>query len=250
VKKTLTDLEFFKSDLNLIENHLIELEKFYVLSSKEIQNTKSNLRNLNNAQLKEYNKIIIKNLTQYIKKIEEIHDKNHKNILKVFRKIEQLKNISILDHFYNSVDTHIIKKIKKEYDLKPKSIKEKSYYIIFHLKSTYYCIYGKIQKILLFSSIESLKNYLNFIKENEKQTTFPHLETLNIFLPENTKKIYLAIIYNDKNQKTYYIIFYNKLLCKKKIENLRFYPSKNKYVDESIINHYFLYKAKKIYYIY
>jgi len=55
VKKTLTDLEFFKSDLNIIENHLIELEKFYVLSSKEIQNTKSNLRNLNNAKLKQYN---------------------------------------------------------------------------------------------------------------------------------------------------------------------------------------------------
>lgn len=79
MKKTQTDLEFFKSDLNLIENHFIELEKFYILSSKEIQNTKSNLRNLNKAQLKEYNKIIIKNLTQYIKKIEEIHNKNYKN---------------------------------------------------------------------------------------------------------------------------------------------------------------------------
>jgi len=249
VKKKLNDLEFFKSDLILIENHIIELEKFYILSSKEIQNTKSYLRNLNNAHLKEYNKIIIKNLTQHIKKIEEIHDKNHKNIIKSIRKIEQLKNTSILDHFSNSVDSHIVKKIKKEYDLKFKSIKQKSYYIIFQLKKTYYCIYGKIQKILLFSSIESLKKYLNSVKEGKNLIIFPHIETLNIFLKKNAKKVYLAIIYNEKIQKTYYIIFYNKLLCKKKIEDLHFYPTENKYSDNSIIRNYFFYKGKKIYYI-
>ncbi len=250
MKKPLTDLEFFKSDLNLIENHLIEVEKFYILSSKEIQNAKSNLRNLNRIAFKEYNKIIVKNLTQYIKKIEEIHKKNHKNILKAFRKIEQLKDISILDHFSNSVDSHIVKKIKKEYDLKPKNIKEKTYYIIFQLKTTFYCVHGKIQKILLFSEIGTLKKFLESIQESDNQIIFPHLDALNIFLPENIKKIYLAKIFNEKKQKTYYIIFHNKLLCKKKIENLHLYPSKNKYVENSIIKHYFYYKGKKIYFLF
>lgn len=247
MKKTYTKLEFFKGDLIALENHVIQLEKHYLSSNKEIINSKGYLNTLLKFPLLEYRKIQIKNLIHTLNRIESIHNKNYFNIQKVFRQIQRLKDTTILDAFSQSVQTHIIKKLKKSYHLKPKFDKNKPYYIIFSLKGTNYCIYGKIKQIFSFTSLENLNK---FIEKNVSidNVIFPNIKTLKNFIPKNIKKIYLTKIYKEKHQKYYYIIFYHKLLCKEKIENLKLYPINTLYKND-LIPYYFLYKGKKIYYL-
>ncbi|GIX42253.1 MAG: hypothetical protein KatS3mg129_1986 [Leptospiraceae bacterium] len=161
MKKTFTELEFFKGDIKNLENHLIQLEKYYILSNKEIINAKSFLKQLYSQPLQEYRKIQIKNLIHYINQIEKNHHKNYKIISKSQQKINKLENTSLLEAFSHSVETHLIKKIKKDYDLKPKIIKEKPLFIIFNSKK-YSLLYSwKNQKnlcLLFYSYFRTISN--------------------------------------------------------------------------------------------
>ncbi|GIX42252.1 MAG: hypothetical protein KatS3mg129_1985 [Leptospiraceae bacterium] len=78
---------------------------------------------------------------------------------------------------------------------------------------------------------------------------FPHINSLNEFIPMNKKKYYIGIIFSETNQKTYYIIFYNKLLCKRKIENFKLFPIKPLYTNHNLVKYYFLDRGKRIYFL-
>ncbi len=243
MKKKIINLEFLKANLSLIENHLIEMEGLIIKCKNAILPTIANTKELLNMPLLEYRKIQIQNLLLYLKNIEKINNQYYKNIEKAFSQIHKLKDTDILDSFSVSVQNHIIKKIKKKYSLKLKNIKEKTYYFIFNLNKTLYCAYGKLHKILKFYNKEELQE---FLKKNKNVVIFPDPNLWKIFFPKKISFFYLIIIENPIISKKYFIISYNKILCKEKIDNFKIYKIDN---TNKLIKGYFYIKGKKIYYL-
>ncbi len=243
MKKKFIELEFLKGDLISIENQILEIEKHYLEVDPPIQEVKSYLRKLYKVPLLEYRKIQIHNLGNLIKMLEKQHNDQKKQLHLIYKQIEKLKDTEILDSFSKSIESHIIKTLKKKYALKPKYSKNAIYYFIFKLKNSLYCIQGKLESIFMFTNKNDLIKFLQPYKKNS--LIFPELNNLQFFFPKDITTFYVAKILHKNNQQTYYIIFYNKILCKENIENLTIYKLME---DQNFtIKSYFLYKGKKIY---
>lgn len=241
MKKKLTDLEFLKGNAKQIEVNLIELEKKYIESKKLIIEMNSYLREISQLPLQEYRKIQIRTLRNYLKKIENIHSANSKNILKSYEITQKILDSSLLDTLSKSVEDHIIKKIKKDYKLSLKSLKDKESYFFFKYDNTFYCIFAKLKKIYKFTNLDNLKKFIEKILNDA--FLFPNLNSLNYFLLKNIKKFYVGEFLQD--EKKIYIIFYNKILHKRAIPDLQLI----KYSKSTFIPFYFYYKGRRIYFI-
>lgn len=243
MKKKFLELEFLKGDLISLENQILEIEKSYFEADPFIREAKSYIRKLQNVPLLEYRKIQIHYLINTLKKMEKNHKQGKKQLQLIYRQIEKLKDIEIMDSFSKSVETHVIKTLKKKYTLKPKYSKEGIYFYIFKYKHTFYCIHGKLESVLFFSNKEDLIHYLEPLKKDS--IIFPDYKNIQFFIPDGITKFKIAKIIQKDTNRIYYMIFYNKILCKDKIENLTLYELKDQEIF--FIKFYFLYKGKKIY---
>lgn len=241
MKKKIIELEFFKGNTKQIETNLIELEKKYIEAKNLIMEINSYLKEISQLPLQEYRKIQIRTLRNYLKKIENIHSINSKNISKSYEITQKILDSSLLDTLSKSVESHIIKKIKKDYKLILKNLKDKESYFFFKYEDSFYCIFAKLEKIYKFSNLKNLKNFVD--KKINENFLFPNLNSLNYFLPKNLKKIYIGEFLRES--KKIYIIFYNKILYKTEIPNLKLI----KYDKSSFIPYYFYYKGRRIYFI-
>ncbi len=239
MKRKSVDLEFLKGNLKNIETYLIDLEKEYIKSRTIITEIHSYLKEISNIPLQEYRKIQIRTFRNYIKKIEERHLLNTKQIEKSYELIQKILNVSLLDEFSKSVENHIIQKLKKDYKISLKNIKNQKLYFLFKLKDTIYCVLGELIKILKF---DNKKNLEQFIEEHLKESIiFPNYHSLDYFFPLKAKTFYLGEF--QMNSKKIYIIFYNKILCKRRIEDIKFIKNKT----NSLIPYYFYYKGRRVY---
>lgn len=241
MKRKLVDLEFLKGDLRTIENHLIELEKEYLKSRQLITEIQSYLREISNVPLQEYRKIQIRAFRNSIKKIEEQHFLNSKHIKKSYEMIQKILNVSLLDEFSKSVESHIMRKLIKDYKISLKDIKSQKYFFLFTLQDIMYCVRGYLIKIIKFDNKENIQN---FIQEKLKNAIlFPDFQSFDYFFPLKIKTIYMGEFLLDS--KRVYIFFYGKILCKKNISDIKLIKNQT----NQLLPYFFYYRGRKVYLI-
>ncbi|MFN3604621.1 MAG: hypothetical protein ACK4UJ_07920 [Leptonema sp. (in: bacteria)] len=241
MKRKIIDLEFFKGNIKIIENHFLELERKSINFQQIITEIHSNFKEISAFPLQEYRKIQVRTIRHYLKKIEYLQSLVVGYIVKSNNLINKLLDTSLLDTFSESVETHIIKKIKKDYKLTLKNRINTDYYFIFNYLGTFYCFKGKLKKILSFGDVNALQNYMQ--KNLKEVTIFPDPNSLKYFFPLNVKKVYLGEFTTDS--KTIFICFYQKTLIKKTISNLKPIPFRR----NTLVPYYFYYKGRRIYLI-